>query len=109
MKRNWSLIADRLERDGGLMPTAAAARLVPAHRGKSPHATTQTLNRWITHGKDGVHLDGLKVGRGWVTTKAAILRFLTACSEMESEQPTTPAGLDERQRRAEAAKARIFG
>jgi len=107
--RNWSLIAERLERDGELLPVAKAARLVPAHSGRLGYASASALVRWIIVGKNGIQLDGLKVGRGWVTTKSAIVRFLIACSEADAGKPqmTTPAELNDQQRRAELAKARL--
>jgi hypothetical protein len=42
-------------------------------------ASTRALIRWITQGKHGVHLDGYhKDGAGWVSSAAALERFLDA-------------------------------
>jgi len=107
--RNWQLIAERLERDGPLISTCEAAKLIPNHRGRRNHASSHALNRWITAGKGGVFLDGIKAGRGWATTKQAVLRFLVACSEAEAgkQQMITPEELHDRERRMREAKARL--
>lgn len=106
--RNWSLIADRLARDGELISVAEAAKLIPAHRGKCSHASPTALQRWIVSGKNGVYLDGVKAGRGWITTQAALLRFLVACSEdAESRLPATPVTLSSRELMARVVLERM--
>jgi hypothetical protein len=41
--------------------------------------STRALIRWITQGKHGVYLDGYhKDGAGWVSSAAALERFLDA-------------------------------
>lgn len=107
--RNWLIIAERLQKDGPLISTCEAAKLIPCHRGRRTHASSHALNRWIVAGKGGVYLDGIKAGRGWATTKQAILRFLAACSEVEANKPqmVTPEELNDRERRMQEAKARL--
>lgn len=103
--RNWQLIAARLERDGELLTTSQAAKLIPAHRGRRSHISTQCLVRWIVHGRHGIYLDGVKTGAAWSTTKAAILRFLAACSEQE--EPQSISTLAQREREAALVLARM--
>lgn len=103
--RNWSLIADRLDRDGGLISVSQACKLVPAHRGRLGHVTPSALVRWIRFGKGGVYLDGVKCGACWLTTRQALLRFMAGVSELEAGSGGEL--LDERERRAKAATERM--
>lgn len=106
MARNWQLIAERLSRDeGGLIPTSQAAKFLPAHRGKSPHVSTQCIVRWILFGKHGIFLDGIKTGACWSTTQPALIRFLAQCSEAEEPQPVST--LAQRERIAQQVLARM--
>jgi hypothetical protein len=42
--------------------------------------SAKTVERWIMRGRSGRRLDGVREsGRGWVTTRAAVLRF---CAEV---------------------------
>lgn len=40
-----------------------------------------TLYRWIQRGRQGIKLDGLKIGTQWVTSEEAITRFIVATTE----------------------------
>lgn len=37
-----------------------------------------TLFRWISRGIQGVKLDGVRVGRDWLTSRQALTRFIEA-------------------------------
>jgi hypothetical protein len=81
------------------LPLAAAAKFVPPGRnGKRTHLST--LLRWILRGAKSptgeiVHLEALRLGGRWVTSREAIQRFalkLTPQIGKESNQvPRTPA------------------
>lgn len=61
--------AERLARDGALVPLHALTELA----GASPRA----LERWATEGKGGSYLDAVYDGiRGWISSRAAVARFL---------------------------------
>ena len=104
--RNWQLIAARLERDGELLTTTQAAKLIPAHRGRRSHISTQCLVRWIVHGRHGIYLDGVKTGAAWSTTRQAVIRFLAQCSEQAEPEPM-PDTLAQRERIAKQVLARM--
>ncbi|XZE18826.1 DUF1580 domain-containing protein [Pirellulaceae bacterium SH449] len=40
-----------------------------------------TLCRWIMRGRQGVCLEGVKLGRQWITSTEALNRFLVATTE----------------------------
>jgi hypothetical protein len=46
--------------------------------GKRPDKST--IFRWISRGIGGVKLDGVRLGRDWLTSKQAITRFIIARS-----------------------------
>lgn len=48
--------------------------------GKRPDKST--LFRWISRGCGGVRLDGVRVGRDWITSKQALNRFIVARSKV---------------------------
>lgn len=106
MSRNWSLIATRLEREQPYLTLAAAAKIIPSHRGKG--TSQSTLRTWILRGRHGVFLDGVRGSNGWLTTRDAITRFLTESSEHAAAQVVTPVLQSERERRSEAARLRML-
>jgi len=96
--RDWQQIAERLAADGPLVPLAEI----------TGYGSRSVLYRWIVNGKDGVHLDGVRIGRGWKTTRAALVRFAAECSRVavggRDVQASAPSGSDaDRKRRAAAA------
>jgi hypothetical protein len=90
---------------------AQAAKLVPSNRqGKAVNVST--LVRWIQHGVKGVHLDAVRYGSRWVTSREALARFtetLTARHALPSQQepPTRQATKASRQRRIEQAEREL--
>ena len=55
-----------------------AAVELSAISGKRPDKST--IFRWISRGCGGVKLDGVRVGRDWLTSRQAITRFIVARS-----------------------------
>jgi hypothetical protein len=76
--------------------------LPPGRRNKRPHLST--LIRWINDGVNGIHLEAVRLGGRWVTSREAIQRFcerLTpALDRAAAEIPRAPAA---RQRASEKA------
>jgi hypothetical protein len=64
-----------------LITLAGAARLLPRRRGKK--VAKQTLLRWVLHGHHGVFLDALRQPCGWLTSAAAVGRFLAELARQE--------------------------
>lgn len=105
MSANWNSIAERLHADaGGLIRLADAAAILLA--------TASAVNRWVVHGKGGVKLEAVWVGRGWMTTREAVVRFTADVSRKASgtdapfDNASERRGGDsplERERRARAA------
>jgi hypothetical protein len=75
-----------------LLPLGEACRLLPS--APSP----ATLWRWRTIGVHGVKLECLRAGRTWVTSGAAVARFLAAqtAAAMDGSHRTRTADLSER-------------
>jgi len=62
----------------------ALAKLVPAYRGDGT-ANKATVWRWVTTGTrrpDGtvVRLEAVRLGSRWLSTRAALLRYVSACT-----------------------------
>lgn len=100
---SWIEIATRLQADaGGFIRLAEAAKIL--------RATLSAANRWINHGKDGARLEAVWVGRGWMTTREAVTRFMAETSRkmsgrdapFDNVRPRENSPL-ERERRARAA------
>jgi len=70
MQANANLVAE------GLITMVQAAQLLPRRKGNKCH--TSTVVRWILHGHRGVKLEGVRAPAGWMTTTAALDRFLRA-------------------------------
>lgn len=85
-----------------------AAHRVPAYRpGKATHAAT--IWRWVLTGirlPDGsrLHLEACRLGGRWLTSEAAISRFIAAQTPATSTAPTPPVHTP-RQRQRSATKA----
>jgi hypothetical protein len=86
---------------GDALTLAAAARTLPPHRGKS--TSPRTLWRWhmkgVQTGERRVHLELARVGTMWVTSRAALARFLTALTPALPQANTA----DEHEQAAEDA------
>lgn len=96
---------------------ASVSRIAVLAIGKATPSAQRTVLRWI---KDGctikgrvVHLDGVRVGRSFVSSEEAFARFVAACNERPAlpERDRTPAQMrrdSERamKRLAELAKAK---
>lgn len=57
--------------------SVAQAR-VELHKVTGKRPDRATIHRWILRGVAGVKLDGVRVGRDWVTSVEAIHRFIVA-------------------------------
>ena len=93
---------------GDALTLAAAARTLPPHRGNA--TAPRTLWRWHTKGVQTgarrVHLEMARVGTKWVTSRAALARFLTALTPSLAEDAVAlPLAntADERELTAECA------
>jgi len=91
-------------------PLGEAPKYLPRGRGGvRPHFTT--LLRWILDGAKGpggrVHLEALRVGGKWVTSKEALQRFAEALTPAVGTARPAPRTPGSRQRAAEAAAKRL--
>lgn len=81
MDDRFTIAANRLA-DEELISMREAAKLVPPCGGRQCSPTT--VRSWITHGKRGVYLDGIRAaGAGWFTSSEAIKRFWAQLSRTE--------------------------
>jgi hypothetical protein len=93
---------------GSGLNLGAAARRFPSYRGSRP-VNCSTIFRWITSGvrlRDGtrLRLEAARVGGRWLTSGAAIERFITRQTPQFSDIPA-PARNTERQRERAAQAA----
>jgi hypothetical protein len=95
--------------NGEAEPLARAARRIPSARLGRP-VTLSCLVRWISRGvlgPDGqrVYLEAARLGGKWITTPAALSRFVErqTPATTDQRQPTAPASPVRRQRAAELA------
>ena len=97
---------------GDSLSLPAAAKLIPG-RGTAPHIKHTTVWRWVTMGTKTagdrvVKLEAVRLGSRWLTSKAAVLRFvksLTAGAHVAEPQPERTDAA--RRRAAEAAARRL--
>jgi hypothetical protein len=86
-----------------LLSLAQAARLFPPCRGRRVHPTT--LHRWHAEGKRGVRLDAMPgAGKGYVTSRAAVARFLAGVAAAGQGAPDAPDPQTARRRAREARR-----
>jgi hypothetical protein len=86
---------------------SAAGRLFPGHRG-GKSVDPSTVFRWVTKGTraaDGqaVKLEAVRVGTRWLTSRAAVTRFVTA---LTAASGPTPAATTAPTSRTPAARRR---
>jgi hypothetical protein len=98
---------------GDALGLSAAARVFPGHRGAGRTSAT-TVWRWIRTGSrtsDGrvVKLEAARLGTRWLTSKAALTRYMTALTPvtLASPSPTPTRTEAQRTRRYEAAMANL--
>jgi hypothetical protein len=48
--------------------------------------TVQTLERWVRHGRDGVFLQAIRKGDGWLSSAQAIGRFVAELARVEEQE-----------------------
>ena len=98
-----------------LIGLAAAGRLLPGHRANT-HIDGATIWRWITKGAKStsggvVRLEAVRVGGRWVTSAAAVRRFVTALTEASlvgaGATPPAVASPASRKNRAASASAEL--
>jgi hypothetical protein len=98
--------------DGEGLYLIQAARLIPSHRGGKP-TTMSCILRWVLDGVlvpggERVKLEAARLAGKWVTSKAAIRRFVEAQTPSRSSDPRptqrTPAA---RRRASEQAAAEL--
>lgn len=90
-------VFDEVMEHGGL-GFAAVARKFPAHRGDAKSLDSSTVFRWHARGVRGpsgafVKLAAIRVGGKFVTSEAAVRRFVATLSEpaLEPAPPRSPA------------------
>jgi hypothetical protein len=99
---------------GDGLSLSAAGRLFPPVRGSGPGVDASTIYRWIRRGSkaaDGstVHLEGVRVGARWLTSRQAVVRFVAALSTPASQPvpaPRSPAARGRHSQRAAEQLAR---
>jgi hypothetical protein len=107
--------------DGGGLNFSAAAKLIPGNRG-AKHANPATLWRWhrIGHSLNNgtvVHLEAVRLGNQYLTSRRAVERFAVALTEASSPSDAAAAApiirskslkrrTEESQRAAEQLKRR---
>jgi hypothetical protein len=82
------------------------ARRCPPSRGLR-QVSPETLARWITRGVNGpggcrVHLDAVRLGGRWVSTEAALARFIAALTPSQTDTSDQAAA----QTKPQAARTR---
>jgi len=95
-----TVIEEILAGDG--LSLSAAARSIPAHRGKG-HVQTTTIWRWVIKGVDvpgvgKVRLEAARIGCRWMTARAALKRFFAALTSAEVPTSTPPRSPAKRRR-----------
>jgi hypothetical protein len=90
-----------------------AAKILPAHRGAG-HIDSSTIWRWVrvgTPGPDGqtVKLEAARLGGRWLTTRAAITRFMSALTPTSDgvPAPEEQRAPSERRKATERAAKRL--
>lgn len=94
--------------NGDGLSLSAAGRLFPAARGNGPGVDASTVFRWARKGSkaaDGrlVHLESVRVGGRWLTSRQAVTRFVAALSTPASDStplPRSPSARSRHSRRA---------
>jgi hypothetical protein len=94
---------------GGGLGLLAAARKFPSYRNGRP-VSASTIFRWISAGvrlSDGrrIRLEACRVGGRWLTSEAALARFVAAQRPPEPLARETPSMRSPRQTRAAGARA----
>src|SRR4051812_30723995 len=84
----------------------AAELIPPARNGKRTNAST--IFRWVRDGATGpdgqrVYLEALKLPGRWLTTAAAVQRFLEALTPQRDARPATPRPSGRRAKASEKA------
>lgn len=103
-------VLSEIHRGEGLS-LAAAGRLFPGHRGGNS-VYPSTVFRWVVKGSRtptgaSVRLDAVRVGGRWLTSRAAVARFVAALTAAVDPAPTdsTPAVRPPSARRKSADRA----
>jgi hypothetical protein len=99
---------------GDGLSLSAAGRMFPAHRGEGTIDPSTTF-RWVTRGSratDGrlVKLEAIRVGARWLTSRAAVARFvqaLTATAALETTSTPAPRTAAARRKASESADAEL--
>ena len=93
-----------------LIRLTAAARLAGPGRGNRP-THLSTVLRWILDGVKTpagiVKLDAVRIGSKWMTSAAAVQRFVEALTPTTGTAPTSPRTPTARKRAADRAKRRL--
>ena len=94
--------------NGDGVPLSEVAGLNPTTRSKSGHSHTTTPLRWVRNGvkrPDGtvVRLEAARVGTRWLTSRPAIIRFITALNQSEQPTPTPTLSTQVNKKRAASA------
>ena len=95
-----------IDRDEPTIGVAEVARRFPSARGAG-RIHPQTVVRWIQRGVKAasgrrVKLEAVRVGYRWMTSEAAVKRFLTSATESETPAPSLRSP-SQRQKVSEAA------
>ncbi len=85
-----ALVLTEIQNGGGLS-LSAAGRLFPAHRGEGT-VDPSTVFRWVTKGGKTVggqvvKLEAVRVGGRWLTSRAALARFVAALTPAADPTP----------------------
>jgi hypothetical protein len=103
---------------GDGLSLSAAGRMFPGHRGGAS-VDPSTVFRWVTKGTrttaaQAVKLEAVRVGGRWLTSRAAVARFVSALTTAADPAatftpPTRTAATRSRQSERAAAKLREMG
>lgn len=104
--------------EGDSLTTSQAARMKPAHRGSEGRANPSTIWRLMRDGVRGpggtiVKLEAAKFGNTWLTSKAALARFMMAMSgqstspDAQQPAPKSTRSAAGRQKASERASTRL--
>jgi hypothetical protein len=109
-------LVENLASEGFIPMESVAAIYASGHGGRPPHKSTPTRHALKgVRGPDGniVKLESCKVGGRLVTSRAAVLRFLSALNaapeHTDRHKPATPASSNRRASKASAELDAILG
>jgi hypothetical protein len=99
-------LAERILSEGPISLSEAAKLLPKARPGRKVH--TKTVNSWVVYGRHGKRLEAVRItGRGWWTSKQAVLRFIAGISASVYDQTDLKELIGDKERRERSERAKL--